>query len=192
MSNFIIHPTADVSPKAVIGDGTRIWHQAQVREGAQIGRNCIVGKDSYIDFNVTIGDNVKIQTGVQVYHGVTIEDGVFLGPGVILTNDKNPRAINADGTLKADTDWEVGPIVVKFGAALGAGSIILPNVTVGRWALVGSGAVVTKDVPDYEIVVGNPARQIGYVGEAGYPLKQIEENGRSVWVCPKTDKRYEF
>ena len=109
-SAYFVHPTADVSAEAMIGSGTRIWHQAQVRERACLGVNCIVGKGAYIDFGVSIGDNVKIQNGVYVYHGVTVEDGVFLGPGVILTNDRLPRAINPDGALKSDDDWPNGLI----------------------------------------------------------------------------------
>ncbi len=104
-----IHPTAEVSDQAQIGDGTAIWHQAQVRERARIGQNCILGKGVYVDFDVQIGDRCKLQNGAYVYHGVTLEDGVFVGPGVILTNDRLPRAINPDGSLKADDDWEVRP-----------------------------------------------------------------------------------
>src|SRR5215217_3679629 len=134
-TDIYIHPTADVSPKAILGEGTRVWHEVQIREGAVLGRNCIVGKGVYIDFGVQIGDNVKIQNRSSVYHGTTLEDGVFVGPHVIFTNDKLPRAITPDGTLKSDDDWEVGPIRVCYGASLGAGAIILPGVTIGRWAL---------------------------------------------------------
>ena len=115
-----IHPTADVSPRAQIADGAQIWHQAQVREGASIGRNCIVGKGVYIDFDVSIGDNCKLQNGAFIYHGATLEEGVFVGPGAILTNDRQPRAINPDGSLKAADDWQVGPIQIGYGASIGA------------------------------------------------------------------------
>lgn len=172
--NTYIHATADVSPQAVVGEGTKIWHQAQVREGACIGRNCIVGKDVYIDFDVVIGDNVKIQNGCCVYHGVTLEDGVFLGPGVILTNDRLPRAINPNGSLRTDADWVVGKILVKRGASLGAGVVVLSDVTIGVFAMVGAGAVVTKDVPDYGLVVGNPARLAGFVCLCGARLRKGE------------------
>jgi len=165
----MIHPSAIVSPQASIGEGTRIWHQAQVREGATLGHNCIIGKGVYVDFDVTIGDNVKIQNGAYVYHGVTLEDGVFVGPGVILTNDKLPRAVNPDGTLKSDADWEVSPTLVKRGASLGAGAVILPGVTIGQFAMVAAGAVVTHDVPDYGLVMGNPARLRGFVCPCGRP-----------------------
>jgi len=169
----MIHPTAEVSPKARIGKGTSIWNQAQIREDAQIGDNCIISKNVYIDFGVKIGNNVKIQNNVSVFHGVTIEDGVFIGPHVCFTNDKNPRAINPDGKLKKGEGWEVSKILVKKGASIGANSTILPGVTIGEFALIGAGSVVTKDVPDYAVVVGNPSRQVGYVCKCG---KKLEEN----------------
>jgi acetyltransferase-like isoleucine patch superfamily enzyme len=181
-----IHPTADVSPRATLGPGTRIWHQAQVREGAVLGRNCILGKGAYVDFGVRIGDNVKVQNRASIYHGVTLEDGVFVGPHVIFTNDKLPRAINPDGTLKSYADWEVGQVLVKAGASLGAGAIIVAGVTIGRFALVGAGAVVTRDVPDYGLVYGNPARLVGYVCENGHRAEETVEQrpGGTLWRCP--------
>ena len=122
-----IHPTADVSPRATIGEGASIWHQCQVREGATIGPESILGKNVYVDFDVCIGSRVKIQNNCSVYHGATIEDGVFLGPHVVLTNDLYPRAINPDGTLKGNDDWEVGPIRICYGASIGARSVVLPG-----------------------------------------------------------------
>src|SRR5512145_476613 len=162
-----IHPTAEVSPKAEIGEGSSIWHQAQVRENTHIGKNCIIGKGVYIDTGVTLGDNVKIQNYVSVYHGVTIEDGVFVGPHVCFTNDMFPRAVNADMSLKAADDWVLSETLIKAGAAIGANSTIVCGITIGRWAMIGSGSVVTKDVPDYALMVGNPARLIGYVTPSG-------------------------
>ena len=159
----MIHPTAEVSPEARIGEGTRIWHQAQVREGVVIGDNCIVGKGVYIDFDVNVGSNVKIQNGAMLYHGLTVEDGVFIGPQACMTNDEYPRAITPDGQLKGNDDWTVGPIVIRYGASIGACSVILPNVMVGRFALVAAGAVVTRSVPDHGLVVGVPAR-VGKLG----------------------------
>lgn len=185
--NVIVHSTAEVSPRAQIGDGTRIWHFVQVREGVNIGQNCIVGKDVYIDFDVSIGDNVKIQNSSLVYHGVTIEDGVFVGPRVCLTNDRRPRAITPDGQLKGNDDWEVGPILIRYGASLGAGSIILPNVTVGSFALVGAGAVVTRDVPDHGLVVGSPARLVGYVCHCARTMESQDD----AWYCPACDWIYQ-
>ena len=182
-----IHPTAEVSPKATIGAGTRIWHQVQVREGAVIGANCILGKGAYVDLNVTIGDNVKIQNGAMVYHGATVEDGVFIGPGVILTNDRLPRAITPDGLLKADLDWTVGPIRLSYGCSIGAGAIILPDVTVGRFALVAAGAVVTRSVPDHTLVVGVPARPAGLVCRCA---RRLEPRG-AAWYCPVCDWTYQ-
>ncbi|HMQ55807.1 MAG TPA: acyltransferase [Anaerolineae bacterium] len=174
-----IHPTAEVSPEAEIGEGCLIWHQAQIREGAKLGPGCIVGKGVYIDFGVPIGRNVKIQNYALIFHGVSIEDGVFIGPQVCLTNDKSPRAVNPDLSLKGAADWEVAPSLIRTGAALGAGAVVLPGVTVGRWAMVGSGAVVTQDVPDYGLVWGNPARLQGYVDPLGRRFSPMKsENAR--------------
>ena len=175
-----IHPTAEVSPNAVIGDGSRIWHHAQIRKRARIGRNCIIGKGVYVDFDVVVGDNVKIQNGALLYHGVTVEDGVFLGPQACLANDRFPRAITPDGRLKTADDWTVEAIVVRYGASVGAGAIILPGVVVGRWALVGAGAVVTQSVPDHALVVGVPARTVGYVCRCGRRLEFVDDE----WYCP--------
>lgn len=188
MTPMSTHPTAEVSPSAEIGEGTRVWHQAQIRERVRIGSNCIVGKGVYIDFDVQVGSNVKIQNGAFLYHGCSIEDGVFIGPGACFTNDRRPRAINPDGTLKGDADWEVGNTLVRRGASIGAGAIILPGMTIGRFALVGAGAVVAKDVPDYGLVVGVPARLVGFVCACA------EKIGRPVAAndvaCPRCSRRY--
>lgn len=179
-----IHATADVSEKAKIGDGTSIWHHCQVREGAQVGKNCILGKGVYIDAGVTIGDNVKIQNYVSIYHGVTLEDGVFVGPHVCFTNDLRPRAINPNGTLKAADDWILSKTLIKHGAALGANSTIRCGVTIGEWAMIGSGSVITHNVPPFGLVVGNPARLIGYVCPCGERLVKSSGSGE-VMKCPK-------
>lgn len=184
-TNVRIHPTAEVSDKASIGEGTGIWHQCQIRDGVSIGRNCIFGKGVYVDFDVRIGDNVKVQNYVSIYHGVEIEDGVFVGPHVCFTNDNFPRAVNPDGALKSAQDWEVGRILIKRGAALGANATILPKVVVGEWALVGAGSVVTKDVPAYGLVVGNPARLIGFVCPCGHRLQADAPVGDAMRAhCP--------
>ena len=162
-----IHPQTFISPAAEIGEGCKIWIGAQIREGARLGTNCIVGKNVYIEHDVQIGNNVKIQNNASLYHGVTIEDGVFVGPHVIFTNDRIPRAIRPDGGLKSADDWVVGHSRVCYGAALGAGTIVITGVTIGRWALIGSGTVVTRDVPDHALILGNPGRIIGYVSANG-------------------------
>jgi UDP-2-acetamido-3-amino-2,3-dideoxy-glucuronate N-acetyltransferase len=188
-SRVYIHPTADVSEKATIGPGTKIWHQAQVREGAVIGRDCILGKGSYIDKDVHLGDFCKLQNGVYVFHGFDVESGVFLGPGVMLLNDKHPRAINPDGSPKSDADWEVSQGVVRYGAAIGGGAVILPGVTVGRMALVGAGSVVTRDVPERGIVAGNPARLRGYACDCGHPLAKGQG---AAYTCQSCGRSFEI
>ena len=168
-----IHPTAEVSDSAEIGRGTRIWSHVQVREGAAIGIECVLGKDAYVDLNVRIGDRCKLQ------------NGVFLGPGVMLLNDKHPRAINPDGSIKSDSDWTVSEGVVRYGAAIGGGAVVLPGVSVGRFAMVGSGAVVTRDVPDHAIVFGNPARLKGFACACGQQLKPAERMPEGMLMrCP--------
>ncbi len=181
-----IHPTAEVASDVTIGDGTSVWHEGQIRPGADIGENCIFGKGVYIDNDVHIGNNVKIQNYVSVFHGVTIEDGVFIGPHVCFTNDMRPRAINPDGTIKSATDWKVSPTLIKKGAAIGANSTIRCGVTINEWAMIGSGSVITKDIPAYGLAVGNPARLIGYVCPCGEKLvlKQTLDDHDCVMVCP--------
>lgn len=187
-----VHPTADVSDKAKIGEGTKIWHQVQVREGAVIGKQCILGKGAYVDNDVRIGDFCKLQNGVFVFHGFNLEDGVFLGPGVMLLNDKHPRAINADGSPKKDSDWVVSAGLIEHGAAIGGGAVVLPGVKVGRMALVGSGAVVTRDVPERGIVVGNPARLRGYACDCGHTLaRRGKVHARAKFECPECGREYE-
>ena len=180
-----IHETADVSDGAVIGPGTSVWHQAQIREGARLGKDCIVGKGAYIDFDVTIGDNCKLQNGVYVYHPAIVEDGVFLGPGVIVTNDKIPRAVTPDGDLKSAADWRPSAVRIATGASIGAGSIVLPGVTVGRWAMIGAGSVVTRDVPGHGLAFGNPARLSGFVCACGHRLEKRKDGTYQCSECGK-------
>lgn len=165
-----IHPTAEVAAGAVVGDGTRIWNEAQVSAGARIGRNCILGKGVYVDPEVVVGDRVKLHTRVSVFKGSRIGSGVFIGPHSCLLNDKKPRATTPDGRLKTEADWVVKGVVVEDGASIGGGCTILPGVTIGRSAMVGAGSVVTRDVPDHGLVVGNPARLVAYVCECGTRL----------------------
>lgn len=170
MTCLSFHPTAEISPHATIGSATRVWNFAQIREGAVIGENCIIGRDVYIDANVRIGNRVKIQNSALIYSGVTIADGVFIGPRVCLTNDRYPRAITPTGALKGTADWEQGEILVGYGASIGAGAVIVTGVTVGEFAMVAAGAVVTHDVPAYGLVMGVPARLVGAVCACGKPL----------------------
>ena len=179
--------SADVSADARIGDGSSIWHLAQVREGAVLGENCVVGRGAYIGTGVVMGDNCKVQNYALVYEPAKLGDGVFIGPAVVLTNDHLPRAINADGTQKSAHDWEPVGVTIGEGASIGASATCVAPVTIGRWALVGSGAVVVKDVPDFALVVGSPARRVGWVGKAGLPLTAGEDG---TWICPETDERY--
>lgn len=178
----MIHETAQVDSSASIGRNVKIWNWAQIRENVVIGDNTIVSKGVYIDAGVRIGRNVKIQNNVSVFHGVTIEDGVYVGPHVCFTNDRFPRAINPDGSLKGNDDWTVSETIVKYGSSLGANSTILSGIVIGRFALVGSGAVVTSDVPDHGLVVGVPARIIGYVCDCG---ERLDEENRCT-SCGKT------
>lgn len=175
-ADFYAHPTSDVSPTAKIGSGTRIWQHCQVRENAEIGENCILSKGVYIDEGVKIGANVKIQNGISVYHGVTLEDGVFCGPHCVFTNDKRPRSINPDGTIKGGSDWEVSETLVRKGASIGAHATLVCGIEIGEWAMIGAGAVVTKDVPEYGLVIGNPARLYGFVCPCGQKMELFEAN----------------
>jgi UDP-2-acetamido-3-amino-2,3-dideoxy-glucuronate N-acetyltransferase len=184
-ADVYIHPSADVSDSAEIGPGTKIWNQVQVRESAVVGSECILGKGTYVDIEVTIGDRCKLENGVFVFRGGTLQDGVFLGPGVMLLNDRNPRAVNPDGSLKTAADWKVSPTVVETGASVGGGAIVLPGVRIGHHALVGSGAVVTRDVPGQGVVYGNPARLHGFACVCGSKLVDEGERGDAVpMVCP--------
>jgi UDP-2-acetamido-3-amino-2,3-dideoxy-glucuronate N-acetyltransferase len=187
-SGVRIVDTADVSPAATIGEGSSIWHLAQVREHAVLGRDCIVGRGAYIGTGVVLGDNCKVQNYALVYEPARLADGVFIGPAVVLTNDTYPRAINADGTLKSAHDWEPVGVTIEQGASIGARATCVAPVTIGAWATVAAGAVVVKDVPAHALVVGVPARRIGWVGKAGVPLTAGDREG--VWICPQTGERY--
>lgn len=165
-----IAATAIVHPEAEVGAGCQVWHHSQVREGVRLGAGSIVGKDVYVDSDVAVGRNCKIQNGALLYHGLTLGDGVFVGPQACFTNDRVPRAVNPDLSLKAADDWTVGRTAVGDGAAIGAGAVVVTGATIGRWAIVGAGAVVTRDVAPFALVVGNPARQVGWVCKCGERL----------------------
>jgi len=190
---IFIHHTAEVSSLAEIGEGTKIWHHCQVRENAVIGSNCILSMGVYIDAGVRIGNNVKVQNGISIYHGVTLEDGVFCGPHCVFTNDKQPRAINPDGTLKSADDWSLSRTLVKAGASIGAHATIVCGVTIGRWAMVGAGSVITHDVPDHGMVYSNPARLHGFVCACGEKLMAGQEQNNIIHAsCPKCGKTIEI
>lgn len=169
-----VHASADLEADVSVGPGTSVWHRAQLRTGARIGSECVIGRDAFIDEGVQLGDRVKVQNGALVYHGVTVEDGVFIGPGAILTNDRFPRAITSAGDLARASDWEVSPITLRRGCSIGAGAIVVAGVDVGSFATVGAGAVVTRPVADYALVVGNPARRLGWVCACGLRLTSAD------------------
>ena len=178
--------SADVADSAKLGDGTKVWHLAQVREDATLGANCIVGRGAYIGTGVRMGDNCKVQNHALVYEPAQLADGVFVGPAAVFTNDTYPRAVNPDGSLKNASDWEAVGVTVAEGAAIGARAVCVAPVRVGAWATVAAGAVVTKDVADFALVAGVPARRIGWVGKAGAPLRREGD----LWVCPLTGAHY--
>lgn len=162
MNKMFIHPSAHVSDSAKIGEGTKVWINVQIREDVEIGTDCIISKDVYIDHAVKIGSRCKIQNSVSVYNGVEIEDEVFVGPNVAFTNDKVPRAFNAG--------WKVTPTLVQRGASIGANATVVCGVVIGHYAMVAAGSVVAKNVPSYALVMGNPARIVGYVCQCGHRL----------------------
>lgn len=178
---------AEVDERATIGDGSTIWHLAQIRENAQLGRNCVVGRGAYIGPGVCIGDNVKIQNLALVYDPAQIGNGVFIGPAAVLTNDVYPRSVDIAGCSKNASHWESLGVTVDEGASIGARSVVLAGVSIGAWALIGAGAVVVRDVPAHALFVGNPACQKGWVGRFGV---QLQHEGKSHWRCPETGEIY--
>lgn len=165
-NDIYIHPTANVSNQATIGDGSKIWINVQIRENAQIGEGCIVSKDVYIDHAVKIGDHCKIQNSVSVYHGVEIGNDVFVGPNACFTNDKVPRAFN--------TEWKITETHIGNGVSIGANATIVCGITIGEYAMVAAGSVVTKDVPPYTLVMGNPARPVARIDKEGNRVSKKE------------------
>jgi acetyltransferase-like isoleucine patch superfamily enzyme len=192
---IVIHPTADVSDRARIGERTRIWDLARVREDAVIGEDCIVGRGAYIDAGVHIGDRVKIQNNALIYHGVRVGSGVFIGPAAVLTNDRFPRSVTVDGRLASAEDWTVSEIYLQDGCSIGAGAVVVAGCAIGGYATVGAGAVVTRSVPEHGLVVGNPARLMGWVCRCGHRL--VDDQGRpsvadaaGTLVCPVDRLRF--
>jgi acetyltransferase-like isoleucine patch superfamily enzyme len=183
MSEVFIHPTAEVHPGAHIGAGTSIWNHVQIRHGAHIGTECILGKNVYIDHGVRIGDRVKIQNNSSVFMGVELADAVFVGPHVCFTNDLYPRAVSVEGTVKRKDDWEALRTFVAHGASIGAHSVVVAGVTVGEWAVVGAGSVVTRNVPPHGLVIGQPARLVGLVCRCAKPLRSSSP------ICVRCEQR---
>jgi len=182
-----VQSTADVAESAQIGQGSKVWHYAQVRENAKIGADSIIGRGAYIGTGVVMGDGCKVQNYALVYEPAHLGAGVFIGPAVVLTNDHFPRAINPDGSPKSAHDWEAVGVTILEGASIGASATCVAPITIGRWALVGAGSVVITDVADFALVVGSPARRVGWVGKAGVPLVK-EDDG--TWRCPQFGDRY--
>ena len=182
-----ILPSADVDSSATLGEGSSIWHLAQIRDGVVLGENCIIGRGAYIGSGVTLGDNCKVQNYALVYEPASLGKGVFIGPAAVLTNDQFPRAVNSDLTLKSGSDWDAVGVTIHDGASIGARAVCIAPVTIGKWALVAAGAVVTKDVPDFALVAGVPAKRIRWVGRAGVPLEDI---GNNLFRCPQDQSIY--
>ena len=167
-----IHETAEVNKSAKIGKGTFIWNQAQIRENVIIGNNCVISKNVYIDLDVTIGNNVKIQNNVSLYKGLTVEDDIFIGPHVVFTNDLYPRAFNKD--------WKIINTILKKGCSLGANATIIAGNVIGSYSMVAAGAVVTKNVVPFSLVVGNPARVVGFVCKMGHKMKKVNKSNKQL------------
>jgi UDP-2-acetamido-3-amino-2,3-dideoxy-glucuronate N-acetyltransferase len=183
----VLSPTADIHPDSTIAASSAVWGLAQVGRGARIGEDCVIGRGATIDGDVVIGDRVKVQAAALIYRPATIGDGVFIGPAAVLTNDLYPRAITPDGDAKSTADWEPVGVVVRRGASVGARAVCVAPVTIGRWAMVAAGAVVTRDVPDFALVAGVPARQVGWVGPSG---RRLESTGPGSWTCPVSGQRF--
>ena len=180
-----IHPTAIVDDGAQVGDDTRVWHWVHVSGGARIGARCSLGQNVYVGNRVVIGDNVKIQNNVSVYDNVTLEDDVFCGPSMVFTNVYNPRSAVSRKDEYRDT-------LVRRGATLGANCTIVCGATIGAYAFVGAGAVVNRDVPDYALMVGVPARQVGWMSRHGERLDLPLAGTGATTTCPHTGDRYEL
>ena len=183
MSKESVVTTAIVDETAVIGEGTRVWNFVHVREKAEIGKDCVLADYVYVGRGVKVGDNVKLENRATVYEGVTIEDQVFVGPHVTFTNDFYPRSFS--------TDWKILPTHVKKGVSIGARTVIVCGVTIGEYALIGAGSVVTEDIPAYALAYGNPARIRGFVCKCSKKLETAEKNETCVVMrCSSCDKTY--
>lgn len=184
---YFVASDVDIAASASVGQDTRVWSLVQIREGATIGIECVIGRGVYIGAGVRIGDRCKIQNAALVYEPAVLGDGVFVGPGAVLTNDSYPRAVTPDGRLKDAADWQSVGVSIATGASIGAGAVCVAPVTIGAWAMVGAGAVVIDDVADHALVVGVPARRVGWVGRAGH---RLEQRAPQRWWCRLTDDNY--
>lgn len=185
--NTRIAPSADVDETAQLGEGAAVWHLAQVRDHASLGAGCVVGRGAYVGSGVHVGRNCKIQNYALVYEPAHLGDGVFIGPAAVLTNDTYPRAVTPDSQLKSGSDWHAVGVTIHDGASIGANAVCVAPLTVGAWALVAAGSVVTKDVAAHALVAGNPARQLGWVGRTARRLEPITEGA---WRCPDTGETF--
>lgn len=181
--------SADISESAFVHKSASIWHLAQIRENATIESGVVIGRGAYIGVGVKVGMNSKIQNFALVYEPAEIHSGVFIGPAAILTNDYRPRAVNPDGTPKSVADWDPVGVTVLEGASIGARAVCVAPVIVGSWSMVAAGAVVVADVPNFALVAGVPARQIGWVGRSGFQLDK-DPGSNDLWICPVTASRY--
>jgi UDP-2-acetamido-3-amino-2,3-dideoxy-glucuronate N-acetyltransferase len=182
MPNYTAHETACIDQPCAIGEGTKIWHFCHICSGAQIGQNCSLGQNVFVAGGAVIGSNVKIQNNVSVYEGVTLEDDVFLGPSCVLTNVTNPRSQVVRRGLYEKT-------LIRRGSTVGANATVVCGITLGRYAFIAAGAVVTKDIPDYALIVGVPARQTGWMSRHGILLPKPDQNG--IMICPESGWRYQ-
>jgi acetyltransferase-like isoleucine patch superfamily enzyme len=183
----MIHQSAEIDDGATVHPSASVWQLAHIRSGARIGEACVIGRGAYIGSGVTVGSRCKIQNYALVYEPAVVGNGVFIGPAAVLTNDRHPRAVNADGSPKAAHDWEAVGVTVGDGASIGAGAVCIAPLIIGRWAMVAAGAVVARDVPDHALVAGAPARQVGWVSKAGIKL---QERAGGWLVCVKTGETY--
>jgi len=191
LSENFIHDSAEVHSDARLGDNCHIWHFVQIRENVSVGSDCVFGRGVYIGPGVEVGSAVKIQNYALIYQPAVIDDFVFVGPGAILTNDRFPRSTDEHGALKDEDAWDVEGVRLQKGSSIGAQAVVLAGVSVGAWAMVGAGSLVSKSVPDFALVAGSPARQIGWVGRSGKKLIRDEtRSGGEFWICPKGEDIY--